>query len=256
MWAARDVSWEGGRGRGHGHCHRGDVDHAGDHAAASAAPGAVGAAHTVEALLVARAQAAHQAGVVVVVADDDAVDVVVLWRDGQPVGLTSADLEGVIEPGVGGQGGEAGPDSRVHSEALSDQVLTLGRHPVTEPQLRAADLLVALEGDVAADHVVQEDAQGPHGGQLPVVSVVSDPLGRRVHPGPVKVCVDPVFEEGAGTEINQLQLERLEVHQEVFILDVPVDDSLAVTSQNSLDNLSKIWMRKIFSLKKRQIFSK
>ena len=141
---------------------------------------------------------------------------------------------------MGGQGGQAGPCGRVHSEALSDQVLTLGRHPVTEPQLRAADLLVALEGDVAADHVVQEDAQGPHGGQLPVVSVVSDPLGRRIHPGPVKVCVDPVFEKGAGTEINQLQLERLEVHQEIFILDVPVDDSLAVTSQNSLDNLSKI----------------
>ena len=234
------MSGEGGEGGGRGghrHRHRGDVDHAGHHPAASAAPGAVGAAHAVEALLVARAQAAHQAGVVVVVADDDAVDVVVLWRDGQPVGLTSADLYRVVEPGVGGQRGQAGSVGRVHSEALPHQILTLWRHPVAEPQLGAADLLVALEGDVTADHVVQEDAQGPDGGQLPVVSVVSDPLGRGVHPGPVKVGVDPVLEEGAGPEINQLQLERLEVHQKVFILDVSVDDSLAMTSQNRLDNL-------------------
>ena len=108
MWATGDVSGEageGGEGRrrrgGHRHRHRGDVDHAGHHVAAPATPGAVGAAHAVEALLVARAQAAHQAGVVVV-ADDDAVDVVVLWRDGQPVVLTSAHLYRVVEPGVGG----------------------------------------------------------------------------------------------------------------------------------------------------------
>ena len=245
--AARDMGWEAGGRGGHGHCHRGDVDHAGDHATAPATPGAVGAAHAVKTLLVARAQAAHQTGVVVVVADDDAVDVVVLWRDGQPVGLTSANIEAckrIVEPGVGGQRGHAGSEGRVHCEALSDQVLALGWHSVAEPQLGAADLLVALEGDVAADHVIEEDAQAPHRGQLPVVAVVSDPLWRRVDPGPVEVCVDPVLEEGPGPEINQLQLERLEVHQEVFILDVPVDDALAVTSQNSLDDLSKIWMSK------------
>jgi hypothetical protein len=45
------------------------------------------------------------------------------------------------------------------------------------------DLLVALEGDVPADHVVKEDAKGPDCGLLPVVTGLLDPLRRRVHSG-------------------------------------------------------------------------
>ena len=48
--------------------------------------------------------------------------------------------------------------------------------------LGRADLLVLLEGDVAADHVVEEDAQRPHGGGWAVVPIEADPLWRGVNP--------------------------------------------------------------------------
>ncbi len=54
---------------------------------------------------------------------------------------------------------------------------------VVEGDVRGADLLVRLEGNVPVDHVVQEDAQGPDGGGVAVVAPEQDPLRRRVHAG-------------------------------------------------------------------------
>ena len=150
-------------------------------------PGAGGAAHGVEALTV--------------IVDD------VVRRNGQPrqPGLHQAGLQtDLVEPGVGHDGGEAGPAVGVHTEALSDQILTLGGHSVAEPHLCHTDLLVRLEGDVAADHVKQEDAQGPDSGQLTVVSVMSDPLWWSVHPGPIKVSVGAVPQLSSGPKVNKL----------------------------------------------------
>jgi hypothetical protein len=50
-----------------------------------------------------------------------------------------------------------------------------------ELNLSRADLLVLLEGDVAADHVVEEDAKRPDGGGVAVVAVATDPLWRRIN---------------------------------------------------------------------------
>ena len=71
-------------------------------------------------------------------------------------------------------------------ETRPDQILTLGGHRPPEAELRVADLLVLLEGDVAADHVVEEDAQGPHGQRVAVIAAAANPLRRRVHPGACK----------------------------------------------------------------------
>ena len=76
------------------------------------------------------------------------------------------------EPGVGGHLGEGQPLLGVHHEAARDQAL----HLLTQLQLRepgelgSADLSIALKGDVATDHVVEEDAQGPDGQTLRPVS--------------------------------------------------------------------------------------
>ena len=70
---------------------------------------------------------------------------------------------------------------RVHPKALPHQVLTLRGDPVAKAEIGDADLLVRLEGDVAADHVEEEDAEGPDGGELAVVTVLTDPLRRSVH---------------------------------------------------------------------------
>ena len=44
----------------------------------------------------------------------------------------------------------------------------------------ATDGLVALEGNITADQVVQEDAQTPHRQLVPVVTLLDDPLWRGV----------------------------------------------------------------------------
>ena len=78
-------------------------------------------------------------------------------------------------------GGKGSPVGRIHPKALAHQVLALRRDPVAKSEIGDADLLVRLEGDVAADHVEEEDAEGPDGGELAVVTVLADPLRRSVH---------------------------------------------------------------------------
>ena len=84
-------------------------------------------------------------------------------------------------PGVGEDHVQRDPGAGLDPQAPLDEVAALSRQPGAEVDLGGADLLVLLEGDVAADHVVEEDAQGPHGGRRPVVPVEADPLGRGVH---------------------------------------------------------------------------
>ena len=50
-------------------------------------------------------------------------------------------------------------------------------------ELAGAGVPVAGEGDVATQHVVEEDAQGPDGQPVPGVAPLLDPLGRGVDPG-------------------------------------------------------------------------
>ncbi len=71
-------------------------------------------------------------------------------------------------------------------QALPDQVLALGGEADAEAQLRPTDLVVRLEGDVTADHVEQEDAEGPDGGFLSIIAGVANPLRRGIHSGSCK----------------------------------------------------------------------
>ena len=72
-----------------------------------------------------------------------------------------------------------GPDP----ETTADEVLTLVGKAGAELELGHADLLVLLEGDVAADHVVKQDSQGPDGGGVTVVARASDPFGWSINSG-------------------------------------------------------------------------
>ena len=69
-------------------------------------------------------------------------------------------------------------------KTLPDEVLTFETEPDSKSKLGPANLIVSLEGDVAAHHVVEEDAHGPDGGLFTVVPVGPDPLGRGVHTSP------------------------------------------------------------------------
>jgi len=79
---------------------------------------------------------------------------------------------GDAQPGVVGQVSQGKSFFGVHLQAASDQTLhLLAQLQLWEPcKLGSADLSVALEGDVAAHHVVEEDAQGPDGEALWPVS--------------------------------------------------------------------------------------
>ena len=51
-----------------------------------------------------------------------------------------------------------------------------------------SDLIVSLEWDVAADHVVEQDAQRPHGARVAFIDAELNPLRRTVHS---RTCTTP-----------------------------------------------------------------
>jgi hypothetical protein len=55
----------------------------------------------------------------------------------------------------------------------------------------------------------------------------------------VKVPVGTVAHEGSGSEVDQFEIEGVEVDQEIFVLDVPVDHTLTVAGQNRLHHLAE-----------------
>ena len=78
---------------------------------------------------------------------------------------------------------ESDPGAGGEVEAAADEVLRLGGHVGREGDPGLADLPLRLEGDVAAEHVVQQDAEGPHGRRVAAVPAQPDPLGRGVDQG-------------------------------------------------------------------------
>jgi hypothetical protein len=120
-----------------------------------------------------------------------------------------------------------------------NQISAVGRHSSAEGDGGVADLLVALKGDVPAHHVVKEDPEAPDCSRRSVVSVEPNPFRRGVDSSTVKVPVGTVAHEGSGSEVDQFEIEGVEVDQEIFVLDVPVDHTLTVAGQNRLHHLAE-----------------
>ena len=109
-----------------------------------------------------------------------------------------------LEPGVGGDLVDVQPLVGVDLETAADQALhLLAELQLGEPgEVGLGDLSVALEGDVAADHVVEEDSQGPDGQTLWPVGPGVDPLWGGVDSSALELSVDPVLKETAGAEVD------------------------------------------------------
>ena len=75
---------------------------------------------------------------------------------------------------------------RPQPETPSYEVLALVGQPGAELKVGVADLFVLLKRDVAADHVVEKDAQAPNSGRDSVVSAVANPFWRCVNSGSCK----------------------------------------------------------------------
>ena len=56
----------------------------------------------------------------------------------------------------------------------------------------------------------------------------------------VKISIRLVLQEGSRPKVDQLEVAGGEVNDQVLILDVPVDNSLGVASQHSLQYLKYI----------------
>ena len=55
----------------------------------------------------------------------------------------------------------------------------------------------------------------PH---LPAVALVTHPLGRAVDPGPVKLRVVALLDQAARPEVDERELHRVQVNQQVLVL--------------------------------------
>jgi len=153
-------------------------------------------------------------------------------------------------------------------EALLDQVPGLGRQAQlgVPDQLAGADLPVSGVGNVPAQHVVEEDAQGPDGQTRGLIFSLQDPLGRTVDPSTAElfehfVRLFLVVVLTPGPEVNQLGVEGVEVHENVLVLDVPVEDSAVSAVDDSLDNITEhvagelFWERSVLGYKIEEVLA-
>lgn len=138
-------------------------------------------------------------------------------------------------------------------EALLDQVPGLVRQTQfgVPDQLPGADLLVCGVGDVPAQHVVEQDAQGPDSQTRGLVFSVQDPLRWAVDTSTTElfehfIWIFLVIMLTPGTEVYQLGVVSVEVHEDVFVLDVSVEDAAVSAVDDSGDNLTEHVSGKIF----------
>ena len=96
---------------------------------------------------------------------------------------------GRCQPGMVEQARQVKPILRSDAKAASDQLLTFRRDVATKVDLGVADLLIFLEGDVALDHVVEEDAKRPDCERVALVSRASNPLWGGVYSGACREIV-------------------------------------------------------------------
>jgi len=118
-------------------------------------------------------------------------------------------------------------------------------------QAAGADLLVCGVGDVPAQHVVQEDTQGPHSQAGGLVFSLQNPLGRTVHSSSselleysVWLLLVVVFTPR--TEVDQLGVEGVQINEDVLVLDVSVEDPRVPAVDHSLNNITKHGAGKMF----------
>ena len=66
-------------------------------------------------------------------------------------------------------------------QALTDEISHAFRRLAAPLQLSLENLIILFEGNIPANHIKEEDAQGPDGGTDPLVAMILDPLGRTVN---------------------------------------------------------------------------
>lgn len=124
-----------------------------------------------------------------------------------------------------------------------DEILTFGTQLSAELDFCVANLLVMLKGYVSAHHVEEKDAQGPHSQRVGLVSAAADPFRRCIHTSTIKISIIFVLEKGSRPKVNEFEFSRIDIDQQIFILDVSMDHSGPVTCQDGFDPVGKsVWL--------------
>ena len=80
------------------------------------------------------------------------------------------------------------------------------------------------EWDIAANEIVEENAQRPDGLRQAEVSPAGDPFGCGVTRRAFEIGVDAVLQGCTGAEVDQIDLSRAHVDEEVLIFDVAMEN--------------------------------
>lgn len=83
---------------------------------------------------------------------------------------------------------------RAEGQAPLDKLLALCGDSPPEQHLPTYNLFVLLEWNVPTNHVIQQDAQRPHGRRSTMVAMKFDPLWWTVNTCTVEIGVNGVFE--------------------------------------------------------------
>ena len=101
-------------------------------------------------------------------------------------------------------------------------------------------VLFFAEWNIAVEHVVEQKPQRPDGGAFGTQFVVLEefrwaPDARAVEVG---VGVDAArVERESGAKVDEFEATRVQIHDEILVLDVVVKDATLVNRQNYFDSL-------------------
>ena len=106
-----------------------------------------------------------------------------IHRDESPllVDVAGRRLGRLLEPGMLQNSLQRGAFIGSVRQALADEISHAFRRLPAPLQLSLENLVILFEGNIAADHVEEQDAQGPNGGADALVAMILDPLGRTVN---------------------------------------------------------------------------
>ena len=97
------------------------------------------------------------------------------------------------------------------------------------------------KGDVAKEHVVEQEAERPDGGRFRAEFVMLEEFGRTPDARAVEVGVGvdaPRIERQRGAEVDQLQTPGIQIHHKIFVFDVVVENAAVVNRLHHLHGLA------------------
>merc|ERR550517_990885 len=125
----------------------------------------------------------------------------------------------------------------LHEKAAAQQTTTIKRKFSGKLHPGCDDLVVILPGDVTHHHVVEEDTEGPDSQGLPLISARANPLWRTVDSSAVIFLEIFFLGEAGRSKVYESELKIVQVHHEVLIFNVSVNNPGITAGDHCVNNL-------------------